>query len=650
MEELNMNVNNLQQRVYCSFRKDFINEEVIDNLLGDLYNLHKNNLKVESAELYNQIVITESEWKANNKKRIREHLEAIGSTQCFKMLDGDKDNLVKKVVQTWYDSKIANRENMESSFSQKIYSSDISWESFLNLTFSQQIESYFNYLIDFLIPLIGKEESITRQVEFYNVEEGKYSNYIFYDNDESLLTVQTIKGSIKIKFRKLELRTHLYQLPQFDILRRRFEKIKGEKGKNLSYKRNILLNESILKFKNEDNQDTIINKISETLCIEPNEYKKLLILSKNNVFLDDKDNLVGINPLNQPLIDMEKSTTLAFYDKIIEGNTNLIEVKGNDGLTKKVKINASGLNLAFVFMNCSPERFLELYDEFKNTNYAIWVFQLWCKINNFSQPIKAIDSSAMVEGDCNIDFNCQLSFDNYSRDVKSYIDKKGINYDQQGGEVFFAWRAKSTEKNSEFYFDCENKTNDEILLENRNKFNSLIDKMSTSTLGNKEIKYLTYFFWYTDKSTWQRTNVRVRSVLNIINRNKKYKPFLEILKLRYGCSSNIIVCLFNYLYHVKLSSVGCELLNDFKPWLLKDSYFVDVCKKISDFVKQNNIYKGKLLKFCDFKNLQYIEMFIGPLLNDGKSPKEMLSQRIYDQHKKQLFINILTEEIGRAHV
>jgi hypothetical protein len=313
MEELNMNVNNLQQRVYCSFRKDFINEEVIDNLLGDLYNLHKNNLKVESAELYNQIVITESEWKANNKKRIREHLEAIGSTQCFKMLDGDKDNLVKKVVQTWYDSKIANRENMESSFSQKIYSSDISWESFLNLTFSQQIESYFNYLIDFLIPLIGKEESITRQVEFYNVEEGKYSNYIFYDNDESLLTVQTIKGSIKIKFRKLELRTHLYQLPQFDILRRRFEKIKGEKGKNLSYKRNILLNESILKFKNEDNQDTIINKISETLCIEPNEYKKLLILSKNNVFLDDKDNLVGINPLNQPLIDMEKK----YYTRIL---------------------------------------------------------------------------------------------------------------------------------------------------------------------------------------------------------------------------------------------------------------------------------------------------------------------------------------------
>lgn len=579
-------------------------------------------------------VIDENLWQDINNNRFDEQLQNLQNTSIVRNFGHDP--LIKNAIMTFARDKITNRQS-EKTFNQYVCDPNDTFSNWLTNLFVSNIDNIFsNYLLLYNLIVNNKFTSFNisehvEEVGLVNTKEDEL-NYIHYDTDQDLLCVFNKGQCVYFKFKKLNLSVHELMVPGFDIMYRRYKKAKINVKQPVQPKTYTQETADYRIKPKLDDLDNLLEQVATKLKVTKDVYLKTLLLNKNNVFMDDNNQPVYLNQITKN--DNLSKKVLFSIDKVRHEPLTAYFIDGH------WFENSDGLPWDLIFLQGDQDGLEQDLVAYKDNNFGMLMLTLYIKLNRFTSPIKVGTITKIGE-------YSTYKFDKESEGIlkqETYI-KEQINY--QPGNCYYGWKTRSTEKNKDYEIKTEGLTDLEILTNNREKFNTLIDKFKNKTLTDKEIKWCCSFFYYATRNTFQKMNVRLRTVFELIRRNRgKYLQFLDIIKIRYGGSVSILCSMFTFYYHVEISNTGQLILDDFKLHRVLDIYWLDVGKKLSNIVKSHEYYNGNKIQFIDFKNLQYTETWIGPMGNDGKSVVETISQRVYHQHDKILFSNIRSKKLN----
>jgi len=193
------------------------------------------------------------------------------------------------------------------------------------------------------------------------------------------------------------------------------------------------------------------------------------------------------------------------------------------------------------------------------------------------------------------------------------------------------------------------KTREEIFELSSIKSVDLLNKMKKTKLSKLEVYEASFPFRFVNKKAFQVTNLDIRAQLELINNKNlpRKTEIIDLLIMRMGDYSTLLCSMISVLLGVKISKEASELLKSLKWTTVRTKEWVSYFGKLSLAVKTSKFINGYKLNIHDFKNLQYLELFVGQLGNDAKSPKEIAKDRMYQQIKKKILFwgqDVSTEE------
>lgn len=631
-------------------RKDILNlinknKNVISNNNAIVKKLSSGKLNMERP-----LVCSEQTWNELNSKRSNEQLMSMVNTEMIK----NDQNLALQFtfVKGFLTSRFNN--TMNNVFNQYVQIPGITFSGWLTLLFNDKIEEIFEYyelLYNTIINNRINNYNYQNDLDFinFNLKTGFNGKGIIYLKDENYFMIYCGNKSIEFKFKKIDVFVNEYSTPGFSILLRRYETYQYAKKRVVSNK-NLILKDSVFKINDTIEEKYLVETISKYLRVHPDVYLNTINKISRQVLLKDNKLL---------FIQLGRDTDLN-YKKLIRYNFNENFKAGCVTLDSENFWNTEYIDLNLVFFS-ADDLVDNLYKHRNETYINFCLYNLLINIISKNRPVKLENYS----GD---------EFKEYT--YSEFSDFKSVKKQNIVDDVCFKGMETTWHEECHYTLEGENKDSwiSKYMLKNsitytstNTKFNKIVDKMGTLNLNkarvfsllnkmnkgiflkDKEIRYISLFYCFSDKNSSNCSNIKIREILEFINitgKNSKFRNFTLILQKRYGGLSNIICCLFFCVYHVKFSNYGLELLRNLNWLYVKDEFWVSVFSNLNQFVKQNNIHNGNIQLSTDFKNLQYIETFIGPLMNDGKNSIEVISQRVYKQFNKTCFINLILDGDG----
>jgi len=593
------------------------------------------NYQQKQEKEVNTILMTEKEYEVNNNNRINDQ---VGAMLNLSMCDNDNTReMLYSIVSDFYQVKLDDSSDKEVWFNQHVQLPSFNFSTWLTIICFNKIEKMYNHYLELYNLILNKkikDFDFNEHLEEIGIVDVINENSIIYDIKNDLLGVVFNKKCVFFKFKKLALNVHKSQTPGFSTLYDKFEKSKFLKEKTIK-KLDVIQLEN--EFRINNNSDNILyyaSKVAAYLGTSVGQYLSLLSQINMKVIYDE---------------ETKKYCYINDFNKADVLPISYIQITSNTPYTTHFNIqgtqitNIDKVHVSYLFLNDTDyETFEQFGVKNKDKKIVYYLFSLYIALNNFGQPVQ-ITSDAQ---DTYVE-KTKLIFEPEHKKNEIYTKTKHgyLDYDNNIDKDSFFPFENQTKKgkiisqdeivrvNNE---DLIKKDKEKILKDNFKIVDKYIQEMKISKISENKIRFISLFYSYSNRTTFQCANVRVRTVLNIINNNKKYSSFLDIVLARYGTSNNILCSLFIFWVNTKLTNGGNLLVKNSGIYYVKERYWLFVCKQITEIAKTNNLYNNVELTFTDFKNLQYMENFIGPLGSDGKTAIQSISQRVYVQHRKMI--------------
>lgn len=231
------------------------------------------------------------------------------------------------------------------------------------------------------------------------------------------------------------------------------------------------------------------------------------------------------------------------------------------------------------------------------------------------------------------EFSCVINYDNESKDKELLINRisefKGI--EKCAGEfhvnAYYDFNKDLREQLTKI------KDKEEFL---KNYGNKLLDKLSNSNLSRVEIKNLSSLYCYVNSSAKDKSNIKIRDIIESINKGKMSKLNIKILRNRLMDSSVLTTSLILFMNQHKFSKLTNDKLINYGFFEVRQKHWVSYWKKFSEQVKNNYCLEDNILSLYEWKELQYIEMFFGQYAGDETKLKDIIAKRNYGHIQKRI--------------
>jgi hypothetical protein len=589
-------------------------------------------------------IMSDEIWNKLDNLKTKEQLDSIKGTNFYQL--SSTKHIFERNLQNFAAQKSKDKENVLNWFSQYILLPQFTFSVWLTFLFSNQMAVIFDYYFSLWESI---EQDAVRNMNWsehldgYGYFRSDVDDVIYYNEETRLFLIIHDKKVLWFVFKKIELNVHTAQTPGMSILLQRFENAKFLANQGITEKTFEDLAPSFLLFLGNNDQDDIISLIAKEVGMRPEDYKDMLHRCDNNeIYIARNTNKLFLAHSFQAK-DGDKEP----FIKVQDIDTN--ELTSTQYL--KLKNGDSEINISDIFY--TGDKPLDMYDKYYNyakegtLGYLLLI--LYIDMLGFNQPVKVYSKHVDKKRNyVTVPRQTHFGVDNLVdfNKKKEHLYLYDKNYEITDSKKYYSFKKLGDKKNLENPLDINplNKTNYEILTEARELVLGLICSMQQTRLKLKQLKFIARFFHYSNQSAYKSTNVNMLAILKLINKHAEYKDFIPVLVARYGGNANIICSLFLFRYQVMVSKAGVELIYDSNLFYIKDSYWINTTKEISAYVKTRHVYKGNILTVNDFLNLQGLENYTGSLGSDGKSATEIVSQRVYVQHRKRIVNNSLNNK------
>jgi hypothetical protein len=286
--------------------------------------------------------------------------------------------------------------------------------------------------------------------------------------------------------------------------------------------------------------------------------------------------------------------------------------------------------------------------------------------NNFEDLLTDLMQKGFIPNEVFI-FYCHIAYAGkpvyvYNSEEKVETSTYDLDYDweQVGGNLIL--KEDESLFNEDYFYTFSQQKKGDILFGHKiegkitiedfriGKMNAkpLLEKLKTECLDQDEKKYLSYFYGYINRNSSKFATIRPRELFESISRmpfSKTRTLICDMLYYRFGDLANLVGSLATFLYQIELSDNGKKALYETGFLRVRTDNWVTTFKNLSDEVKNFRHAFNYEMGYLDFKNLQYIDMFVGNLGDPGRTTLEIAKPRTTPVIEKVLPNCVLSSEL-----